>query len=237
MKHLIETTDPSGLTRVDYNRIILNSDTDDIIVRGGYSNGHPYVDLGLPSRTLWATMNVGAASETEVGDYFMWGSTTPNTDTPCDWEHAPFNGGYTEYNADAFDLVKDTVCPNGVLAKKYDAASQIMGGEWRMPTMDEFQELLENTIHPWVTDFNGTGVQGVKFTSKNYPSKYIFLPVSGTRSGSSFINKNLGGYFWCSSLDTSDPIYALNAELFSRSMSANYSLQERYFGNSVRGVL
>lgn len=49
-------------------------------LRGGANaNGHPYVDLGLPSGLKWATMNVGATTETDYGDYFQWGSTTPDT--------------------------------------------------------------------------------------------------------------------------------------------------------------
>ena len=54
---------------------------------------YEYVDLSLPSGLRWATMNIGAETETDYGDYFMWGSTTPNNDTLCDWEHAPFNNG------------------------------------------------------------------------------------------------------------------------------------------------
>ena len=233
MKHLIETTDPRGLTRVDYNRIILDSETDDIIVRGGYSNGHPYVNLGLPNGTLWATMNVGATSETEKGDFFMWGSTTPNTDTPCDWEHTPFNGGYAEYNADAFDLVKDTVCPNGVLAKKYDAAAQIMGGDWRMPTEAEVKELIDNTTKEW-TQVNGA--YGYKFTSKTDKSKYIFIPASVYRVGSSFTNSGYGA-IWSSSLNTSDPSAAwrLNFDYYGGVEATNHFT--RYYGFNVRGVL
>ena len=222
--------------KYENGEVIYNNSSDDRSVNNNIKQTE-YVDLGLPSGLKWAKCNVGAEKETDYGDYFMWGYTRPNTDTICDWKHAPFNNGSSDYDKVYFNSVKDTVCPNGILAKEYDAASQIMGGEWRMPTMDEFEELLDNTTHPWVTDFKGTGVKGVKFTSKTDPSKYIFLPASGSRSGSSFINKDFGGYFWCSSLETSDPIYALNAELYSRSMSANYSLQERYFGNSVRGVL
>ena len=87
-----------------------------------------YVDLGLPSGLKWAKCNIGAKTETDYGDYFMWGSTTPNTADECTWEHTPFNNGDSYYNADAFKLMKDTVCPNGILAKEYDAAAQIMGG-------------------------------------------------------------------------------------------------------------
>ena len=92
---------------------------------------YEYVDLGLPSGLKWAKYNVGAEKETDYGDYFMWGSTTPNTADECNWAKAPFNGGASSYDDTYFNSVKDTVCPNGVLAKEYDTASQIMGGDWR----------------------------------------------------------------------------------------------------------
>ena len=82
---------------------------------------YEYVDLGLPSGLRWAKCNIGAETETDYGDYFIWGSTTPNTKTECSWKSAPFNGGSSHYNETYFNSVKDTVCPNGILAKEYDA--------------------------------------------------------------------------------------------------------------------
>ena len=67
---------------------------------------YEYVDLGLPSGLKWATMNIGAKTETDYGDYFMWGSTTPNNDTSCDWEHAPFNNGLRKYDEEYFHTNK-----------------------------------------------------------------------------------------------------------------------------------
>ena len=237
MKHLIETTDPSGLTRVDYNRIILDSNTDDIIVRGGGEsnpNGHPYVDLGLPSGLKWATMNVGATSETDYGDYFMWGSTTPNTDTFCDWKNTPFNGGATAADEDSFNSVKDDVCPNGILAKEYDTAAQIMGGDWRMPTQDEFQELIDNTNKEWTTI---NGVNGYKFTSikKGYQNNSIFIPAAGDRSGSEFNNRGSEGTVWSSSL--SSVFYAWFLRLNSKGCYTDHYFSMRRTGMTVRGVL
>ena len=239
MKHLIETTNPSGLAITEYDRIILNSTKNDVIVRGGgaNANGHTYVDLGLPSGLKWATMNVGATSETDYGYYFQWGSTTSNNNTPCDWEHAPFNGGYSEYNADAFNSVKNTACPNGVLAKEYDAAAQIMGGDWRMPTEAEFQELLKNTSKQWITNYNGSGVNGYKFTSnkEGYQNNSIFIPAAGNCYDSSVLNVGSGGGVWSSSLCTSGSGSAWNLS-FSSDNCLIYG-SGRYFGQSVRGVL
>ena len=193
-------------------------------LRGGYE----YVDLGLPSHLKWAKCNIGAATETEYGDYFMWGSTTPNTNTICDWEHAPFNGGASDYDSNYFNKMKDTVAPNNVLAREYDAASQIMGGVWRMPTNTEIQELIDNTTNEW-TQVNG--VNGMKFTASNGNS--IFIPASGYRSDSSFYDQGSYASLWSSSLPSSSFSNAYYWDLHANDTEGSDS---RCFGYTVRGV-
>lgn len=166
----------------------------------GQSSGIEWVDLGLPSGTYWAKCNLGATSESGYGDYYMWGSTTPDNDTTCDWTNAPFNGGASSYDSIYFDSVKDTVCPNGILAKGYDAAYKATEGIARMPTQPEFQELYDNTNKSWTTI---NSVNGMKFTSKTDSSKYIFIPAAGNRSGSSSSVQGNYGWVWSSSLYTS----------------------------------
>ena len=194
---------------------------------------YEYVDLGLPSGLKWAKCNVGAEKETDYGDYFMWGSTIPNNDTPCDWEHAPFNNGSSDYDETYFNSVKDTVCPNGILAKGYDAASQIMGGDWRMPTEAEFQELIDYTTNEWFTNYNGTGVSGRKFTGSNGNS--IFIPAAGYCSDGSVYYVGSYGYVWSSSLYTSNPNNAWNLNFYSGDCGMDYA--DRNYGLMVRGVL
>ena len=63
-----------------------------------HTKEYEYVDLGLPSGLKWAKHNIGAETETDYGDYFMWGSTTPNTTLKCNWAHDLFNNGSTSYN-------------------------------------------------------------------------------------------------------------------------------------------
>ena len=164
----------------------------------------------------------------------MWGSTSPDNNTDCSWLNAPFNGGNPEYNADAINSLKDTVCPNDVLVKEYDTASQIMGSDWRIPTKDEIQELLVNTTNKWVENFNGTGRNGYKFTSKTDTSKYIFIPAAGNRQGSSSNYQGEVGGFWSSSFDTSIATYAWSLVFDSEKSYMGRSYP--YIGRSVRGV-
>ena len=161
----------------------------------------------------------------------MWGSTTPNTADECNWAKAPFNNGSSSFDSTYFDSVKDTVCPNGILAKEYDAATQIMGSDWRMPTETDFNELLSGTTNEWITI---NGVNGRKFTSKKDTSKYIFIPAAGNCYDGSVNDVGSSGYVWSSSLSTSGP----NRAWYLFFISGNcymYSLN-RCYGWSVRGV-
>ena len=163
----------------------------------------------------------------------MWGSTKANTVNECTWANNPLNGGASKYDSTYFNSVKNTVCPNGVLVKEYDAAAQIMGGDWRMPTKAEFDELLSNTTNEWVTNFNGSRVNGRKFTGSN--GNYIFIPAAGYCGDGSV--SNVGGYggVLSSSLYTSNPSYASDLNLSSGYCRVGSCM--RCYGLSVRGVL
>ena len=139
-----------------------------------------FVDLGLPSGLKWSKTNLGAEKETDYGDYFMWGSTRPNAAEECKWTNAPFNGGSRSYNKEYFTAHKSEWLDNkNNLKPEYDAVYKATDGMGRMPTQADFQELLANTDNIWIEDYNGTGVNGRKFTSRTDTSKYIFIPAAG----------------------------------------------------------
>lgn len=195
-----------------------------------------WIDLGLPNGTLWAKCNVGAFTETENGDYFMWGSTTPDNNHACNWENTPFNNGLNEFNYTYFtDDVKNILCPNNVLAKEFDAAYKATNGIARMPTYDELEELTNtnNTTQEFTTI---KGVYGYKFTSKRYSSRYIFIPAAGLRSGSSFSGQGNDCHIWSSSLYISGDL----TDSYHWGGSAGLSLFQpnmvRYYAFPVRPV-
>ena len=229
MKNLIKTIDPSIFTKVTYDRVIYDALTDNVIVTGGEEViTYEYVDLGLSVK--WATMNVGAKTEEDYGHYYMWGSITPNTPDECNWANTPFNNGATSYDTTYFNSVKDTVIPNKVLAKEYDVAAQIMGGDWRMPTKNECQELYKNTTQSWVTI---KGVNGKKFTSKTDTTKYIFIPAAGYYYNGLVSEVGNNGYIWSSTI--SSP-YNNARFLKFKATTCSASTTERCYGMSVRGV-
>ena len=191
---------------------------------------YEYVDLGLPSGLKWAKCNVGAETETDFGDYFMWGSTKPNTTQECNWTNAPFNNGSNSCNEEYFATHKsEWLDDKDNLKPEFDAAAQIMGGKWRMPTKGDIQELLYNTDNKW-TQVNG--VNGFKFTGSN--GNYIFIPAAGDCYDGSTFDVGSSGNIWSSSLDAAPPYYALYFGFLS-----DYCAIKDYArcdGQSVRGV-
>ena len=197
---------------------------------------YEYVDLGLPSGLKWAKCNVGAENETDYGDYFMWGSTIPNTADECNWVSYKYcNGSSTTMTKYCTDSLNGTVDNKTKLEDEDDAATQIMGSDWRMPTSDECEELINNTINEWITNYNGTGVNGRKFTSKTDTSKYIFIPAEGYCSNGSVYYVGNYGNVWTSSLLTSNPNGAWYLGFGSSVCCMGYSY--RCYGRSVRGVM
>ena len=105
-----------------------------------------------------------------------------------------------------------------------------------MPRPSEFRELLVYPINEWVEDFNGSGVSGRKFTSKTDESKYIFIPASGYRFGSSLYFQGGGGGIWSSSLYTAVPYSACFLSFSSDNFNADNNIG-RFHGFVVRGVM
>lgn len=138
-------------------------------------NEYKYVDLGLPSGTLWADRNVGAESPEASGDYFAWGETAPKE--AYNWRTYKFcQGSSSTLTKYCTHSNFGTVDNKTALDLEDDAAYVNMGAEWRMPTEDEQQELIDKCDWSWSTQ-NGT--KGYKVTGPNGNS--IFLPAAGYR--------------------------------------------------------
>ena len=198
-----------------------------------------YVDLGLSSGTLWMKYNIGATSETDYGLYFQWGDTVGYTGDEAkahsSWSTCPGNGGNSSYNSTSIATWDSTNLTNGVLKTDVDAAYVHTNGIAKMPTLTQCQELLDETNHSWVTNYNGTGINGMKFVSKGDSSKYIFIPASGNAWDGSFFNVGHFGYLWSSSVSTSGAQYA-----YGLSFDSDFYAVGSYYrdgGMCVRGVV
>lgn len=144
----------------------------------GVENGYEWVDLGLPSGLKWATCNVGATKPKEIGHLFAWGEVEPKEDYSLGnykWYNAS-DSTYTKYYTDsnkAKNNPKPKVVDNKVvLDKEDDAASVNMGGRWRMPTDEEFLELMN--LCRWERTKKGYKVIGPNGSSI-FLSTYFFL--------------------------------------------------------------
>ena len=179
------------------------------VVEQPAADGKEFVDLGLPSGTLWATCNVGADSPEEFGDYFAWGETSPKTD----------------YNRDTYQSAGLSV-----LEPADDAASVNWGDEWCIPTKEQWEELYQNTEHFW-TDYNG--VKCRLFVASNQQS--LFLPAADMRwefgNRSTTVND---GHYWSSTAYEHGESYAWTYTFFA--LNDNMEYLPRHRGHSVRAV-
>ncbi len=199
-------------------------------VNGGDANGHEYVDLGLPSGTLWATCNIGATNPEDYGYYFAWGETT--TKETYGWStYKHCNGSYDTQTKYCTSSSYGTVDNKIILEAADDVATANWGGDWRMPTTAEQTELRTECTWSWTTL---NGVNGYRVTSKKDTSKSIFLPAAGYRIDTDLYYAGSHGLYWSSSLDESNPNTALY--LYFHSSNYDWDNDDRYNGRSVRPV-
>ncbi len=192
----------------------------------GKQNGHQWVDLGLSVK--WATMNIGASSPEDYGNYYAWGETT--TKSTYDWlTYKWCNGSYYTLTKYCTTSKWGTVDNKTTLDLKDDAAHANWGGTWRMPTVDEIKELKEKCNWEWTTQ---SGVNGQKVTGPNGNS--IFLPAAGIRWDDRLNRAGYGGDYWSSSFCPGGDTYAY--ELGFNSDGTYWDDYYRSYGQSVRAV-
>ena len=198
----------------------------------GTASGHPYVDLGLPSGTLWATTNIGAANPWDYGYYFAWGETT--TKSKYGWTSYKYaNGDYKKLTkfCNKSDYGNNGYTDNKKqLESSDDAATANWGSDWCMPTQAQFQELKDKCTWTWTTK---NGKKGYEVKGKNGNS--IFLPAAGYRYGTSLYLYDSDGSYWSSSLSTDYPSSGRRLEFDSSYVYPNV-LGNRCNGLSVRPV-
>lgn len=174
-----------------------------------------YVDLGLS--VMWGSCNIGAGSPENYGDYLAWGETAtkPVYDLPTYFDAQDGGTSYKKYyNYGGATMLDDND----------DVAIAHLKGNWRMPSADEWDELVRECT--W-TETTRNGVSGYE-VSRNGNS--IFLPFAGSSEGG--VGSN--GYYWTSRLDGTRSDYAQLGHI--RTSSQEVTGHERYRGCSVRPV-
>lgn len=193
---------------------------------------HEYVDLGLPSGTLWATMNIGANSPEEYGDYFAWGETAPKD--VYKWDNYQWSNG-TRFNKLIKYCTNSSYGYNGFVDDKTelepedDAARANWGSHWCMPSVEQLDEILSQCNWQWTTM---NGVKGYR-VSKN--GKSIFFPAAGYYFGDTLYSTGTIAYYWSRMVNASKSYQAYYLWFHSQgNHERNYG--DRDSGFTVRAV-
>lgn len=193
-----------------------------------------WVDLGLPSGLLWCNHNVGGTKETDYGEYFSYGNVTGHKSTngfTFDDNYNFNNSNYGSTPGASISFTSDHKNADYSPTSGYDAAQVNMGGDWRVPTVNEFQELYDNTDIEWTTI---NDVKGRKFMKKSDNSVYVFFPAAGFGNNTSLYSSNSICYYWSSSLGHANYAYILYS--YSSDTIPNALNIERYKGLPIRAV-
>ena len=212
------------------------------------------VDLGLTSGNLWATCNIGTINPWNYGCYYAWGET--QTKDNYSWETYKYCNGsaksLTKYNYhENFGPVDNKT----TLESVDDVATAIFGAAYSMPSSDDGKELADECYWVWTSDYNDHKVNGyIVYRAKNDADKgakvykgntpsasyslsdaHIFLPAAGGRGDEILHDAGLEGYYWFTSISTTNPSGASRLSIFSTGVDPR-SGNGRFVGFSVRPI-
>ena len=198
------------------------------------NNGYQWVDMGLPSGLLWATCNLGANKPTDFGDYFAYGETQTKE------SYSPYTYKWFE-GTNPFDIMKYGVLSipdesgfvQTLLELNDDAAHVKLGGNWRMPTIEEFEELLDSEYTNSCL-INKDNVKGYLIVSKKNGNT-IFLPAAGYKDYNELRYPGEEFYYFTSSMTDEDLSDVIGIGDSDGSLATFFF--ERTIGSSIRPVL
>lgn len=209
-----------------------------------YPPSHDFVEIG---GVKWATMNVGANSITDYGLYFAWGDTQGYTASQVGsgegqkyfgWADYKYGDGTSDPGATGMAKYNSTDGKT-VLEASDDAVTAAWGGQWRIPTNEEYFALGNAVDTAWTADYQGSGVVGLVCTDKTDSSKVLFFPACGYCDSGSVNDVNIYGYYWSSSLLSIGPSKIEGARsLWLQDFYTDW--EYNYYRNSgfpVRGVV
>ena len=199
---------------------------------------HDFVEIG---GIKWATMNVGANSITDTGLYFQWADTQGYTAAQVGEGEGQKYFGWDDYKYtnDGGSTMTKYNSTDGLVTLQSgdDAVTAAWGGNWRMPTVSDWQALGEAVNSAWTADYQGSGVSGLVLTDKTDSSKVLFFPAAGRCSDGSVSSVGSNGNYWSSSLNADFGESRARLMYFISDGVYWDSYYYRYRGYSVRGVL
>lgn len=209
----------------NYSKVSDHWEQVDMILNG-------FVDLGLPSGTLWSTVNVGAQTPFQRGQYFSWGNIEGYV---ASYNEGDYSGEIVDYSfiQDNYVLTNGYQL-SGSIPVENDAAVDIMGEKWSIPTDVQFQELIDNCTITWVEK---NGVPGKLFTS-NINGKTLFIINNGYGNATTLDSPMYQSAYWTNAEDDVDTSKALSFTL-GTSILPNLTPihpEEKRFGFGIRAV-
>lgn len=188
------------------------------------------VDLGLSVN--WASVNLGAKSPVDDGDYYSWGELQPKDE--YEWSTYKFcEGDYDSITKYCSSSDYGEVDGLLALSAEDDAVVEALGEGWRIPSYAEWTELKNKCDWVWT---EVKGVPGYRITSKvkGYTDKSIFLPATGNKESSRLDDHGRYGYYWSSSIVADYPYDAWS--IYFRSGYVCWDYYYRFYGFTIRPV-
>ena len=212
---------------------------------GGPQNEPEMVDLGLPSGFKWASFNLGATRPIELGFYFAWGETEPKSF--YNWDNYAFmqSGQSDEWHITKY-TIPDGHTDNGIWYEEGefvgdnqsvlnldedDVARALWGGEWRIPTPTDWQELKDNCDLSWTNQDN---LSSLVVTSR-INGNVIYLPATGYFNSDGLKTVDSWTYYYHSNTLGYYSSRSTGVSLGGSFLNINNS-RERYIGNNIRPV-
>ncbi|MBO7113646.1 MAG: hypothetical protein J6V95_00560 [Bacteroidaceae bacterium] len=239
-----KNSDLSRQTGIDDGReqTVLDLDVRKVRRGDGRIRRHRYVDMGLSVK--WATCNVGADKPEDLGNYYAWGETETKSEYLL--SNYRFSKWFISDETNDSTMLLTKYCNNAgygydglvdnktVLDPEDDVAHVKWGGDWRIPTIEEWNELKENCTWTWG---NMNGVYGFYVTSNmpGYTDHTIFLPAAGL---SAHTVTGVGSYidYVLSSLNPYSDQFECYSASFTKARFVPHGYVFRYLGLSVRPV-
>ena len=193
------------------------------------------IDLGLPSGLLWAKSNMGTTEPTELGDYYAWGETSTKNDYK--------NSTYKLYKTDKDGVIKEILKYSEkdwktVLEREDDAANANLGVGYRIPTQEDWQELLDNckweavtiTLSVIIDPSQTKVIARWKVTGPN--GKYIILPATvGSRADGVNVSPNYDTYYTTANLYPAEKLSDKDKYIFAVALKWPFFAEETSSGS------
>lgn len=229
----------------------------DLVAKFAYLPASSYVDMGLPSGTLWARCNIDVMQQNKFAaspfqyecSFFSWGNVdghNPTSNTSfAPWDWGGINSQEPWYEGQIYSETKGSTLMDDIPpTTEFDAARANLGAPWRMPTQNDFDELFNNIIYinadgtevdTTKTDkrVNVNGIRGIYIESKINGAR-LFFACSGYGNGTSLNSRSSGGSYCSSTLGSSRDARNLS---FGSSGIYPHNNSSRYLGRTVRPVI